>query len=119
MLTKILFTIGVILIVILVFRVKANRSQPAPSDSEEAGGSLSVKVVTIIVIVLLMAISSGIFFFQYQADNRIVNIRVISADGTSTDYQARQKSIRGRQFKTLDDRMITLGESDRIEMDDQ
>ncbi len=119
MLTKILFTIGVILVVILIFRTKTSRAKSASTDSEETGSSLSVKVVTIIVIVLLMAISSAIFFFQYQADNRIVNIRVVSADGTSTDYQARQKSIKGRQFTTLDDRMITLGESDRIEMDGQ
>ncbi len=119
MLTKILFTIGVILVVILVFRTKANRSQSTPTDPDEAIGSLSVKVVTIIVIVLLMGISSTIFFFQYQADNRIVNIRVISADGESTQYQARQKSIKGRQFMTLDERMITLGESDRIEMNGQ
>ncbi|MCY4051788.1 MAG: hypothetical protein OXE41_01025 [Gammaproteobacteria bacterium] len=119
MLTKILFTIGVILVVILIFRTKANHSQSRSTDSDETTGSLSVKVVTIIVIVLLMGISSAIFFFQYRADNQIVNIRVINADGESTHYQARQKSIKGRQFITLDERMITLGESDRIEMNGQ
>lgn len=114
MLTKILFTIGVILVVILVFRTKSGRVEASPSAT---GGSLSVKTVTILIIVLLMAISSAVFVFQYRSDNRIVNIRVISADGTSTDYQALQKSIKGRQFTTLDERKITLGESDRIEME--
>lgn len=119
MLIKILFTIGVILTVILVFRIKSGRVNPPPAESAETRGSLSVKAVTIMVIVLLMAISSAIFVFQYRSDNRIVNIRVISADGASTVYQARQKSIKGRQFETLDERLITLGESDRIEMEGQ
>lgn len=119
MLTKILFTISVVLLVIFIFRAKSTRAQPVSDESTETGGSLSVRTVSMLIIVLLLVISSAIFVFQYKTDNRIVNIRVISTDGSSTHYQALQKSIKGRQFTTLDERMITLGESDRIEMDGQ
>ena len=79
-------------------------------------GSLSVKTVAYLIVGILVIISATIFVFKYQSDNRIVNIRVIAEDGTSTVYQARQKEIKGRQFLTLDNKQVTLGESDRIEM---
>ena len=63
-----------------------------------------------------MAISITVFIVSYQSDNKIINIRVIAEDGMSTLYQAKQKSIKGRHFVTLDGRQVTLGGSDRIEM---
>lgn len=116
MLSKILLTIVVIATVILVYRTKAASRQRQPSEAP-AQGSLSVRAVAIAIIFVLIAVSSAVFFFKYQSDNRIITIRVISEDGASTVYQARQKAIKGRHFRTLDNRDITLGESDRIEMD--
>ena len=118
MLTKIFFTIVVIVIVALVFRTKAAPQKAKIVEQEESEGSLSVRTVAYIIIVALVVISSTIFYFKYQSDNKIINIRIISDDGTSTVYQAHQKSIKGRQFETLDHRKVTLGESDRIEMED-
>ena len=121
MLTKILFTLLVIIIVGLVFRTKTAARKPAPAqviEVQEQPGSLSVRTVTYIIIAALILVSSSIFFFKYQSDNRIIEIKVIAEDGTSTVYQARQKNIKGRQFTTLDNRNVTLGESDRIEMED-
>lgn len=119
MLTKILFTIAVIIVVALVFRTKAAARQPVKVvNVDESAGSLSVRTVSYIIIAMLIVVSSVIFFFKYQSDNRIVNIRVISDDGTSTVYQALQKHVKGRQFTTLDNRAVTLGESDRVEMEE-
>ena len=118
MLTKIFFTIVVIVIVALVFRTKAAPQKAKIVEQEESDGSLSVRTVAYIIIVVLVVVSSTIFYFKYQSDNKIINIRIISDDGTSTVYQAHQKSIKGRQFETLDHRKVTLGESDRIEMED-
>ena len=119
MLIKILFTILVITVVVLIFRIKASPARPKAVDSTEIPGSLSVRTVTLLILAVLMAISATIFIFQYRTDNRIINIKVFDTDGTSTIYQARQKSIKGRQFETLDKHLITLGESDRIEMKKQ
>ena len=116
MLTKILVTLVVIIVVALVFRTKTAPRRARVVEPAEQAGSLSVRTVAYIIIAVLVIISSTIFFFKYQSDNRIVNITVISEDGTSTVYQARQKFIKGRQFQTLDNRQVTLGESDRIEM---
>lgn len=114
MLTKIFFTLVVIIIVALVFRTK---NAPKVVKAAEQEGSLSVRTVAYFIIAALIIISSTVFYFKYRSDNTIVNIKVISEDGTSTVYQAYQKSIKGRQFQTLDQRQVTLGESDRVEME--
>lgn len=119
MLTKIFFTLLVMVIVGLVFRTKAGVTGKARVvEPVEQEGSLPVRTVAYLIIAVLIIVSSTIFFFKYQSDNQIINIRVISEDGTSTVYQAHQKSIKGRFFITLDNRKVTLGESDRIEMED-
>lgn len=117
MLSKILLTTVVIIIVILVYRTKTASRKPQKTEHVAVQSSLSVRAVTIAIIIVLLAVSSAVFFFKYQSDNRIITISVISEDGVSTVYQAKQKAIKGRHFRTLDGRDITLGESDRIEMD--
>ena len=119
MLTKILFTLAVIVVVAMVFRTKTTPNAAPVNPAIEHNSSLSVRVVTYGILGVLLLISAVVFIFKYQSDNTIINIRVISEDGTSTIYQAHQKTIKGRQFTTLDNRQVTLGESDRIEMDEQ
>lgn len=66
----------------------------------------------------IIALTSCAFFiYKWQLDNTVVSIRVISGsvDNTTT-YKALQKDIKGRTFTTLDGRLVTLGESDRIEL---
>ncbi len=128
MLSKILLTLVVIVVVALVFANRrsnpntssTNRSpnqapQQAPEPISESR-SLSTRTVAYIILGVLLAISISLFVINYQSDNRIITIRVIAEDGASTLYQARQKSIKGRHFVTLDGRQVVLGDSDRIEM---
>lgn len=119
MLTKILFTLAVIIVVALVFKTKTAPKTRVVEVSESQEGSLSVRTVAYLIIGVLIIISATVFVFKYRSDNQIINIRVIAEDGASTVYQARQKEIKGRQFRTLDNTLVTLGESDRIEMDDK
>ena len=123
MLIKILFTLAVVVVVALVFRTKAGqdrntKAKPVHREIEKSG-SLSVRTVAYGLLAVLVMVSAAIFVVKYQSDNRIITIRVIAEDGASTTYQAKQKTIKGRQFITLDDRRVTLGESDRIELMDQ
>ena len=119
MLTKILITLAVIIIVALVFRTKATPAASPTVKPPDEPGALSVRGVTYALLGILLLIAAGVFIIKFQADNKIITIRVISDDGVSTIYQARQKTIKGRRFTTLDNKQVTLGESDRIEMDGQ
>lgn len=124
MITKILFTLAVIIVVMLVFR---HRPKRAPGDNAAQAsnktaqrtnqpGSLSTRTVAYCILAVMMVISLAVFIVSYQSDNKIINIRVIAGDGISTLYQAKQKTIKGRRFVTLDGKQVTLGDSDRIEM---
>ncbi len=117
MLTKILITVAVIIIVAIVFRTKTAPTRSPTVEKPDESGTLSVRGVTYALLGILLLIAAGIFIIKFQADNKIITIRVISDDGVSTIYQARQKTIKGRRFTTLDNKQVTLGESDRVEMD--
>lgn len=119
MLTKILFTVIVIVIVLLVYQtrfkpVARTVQKMKPGDSTYLKPSKWV----IYSVVIVLALASGvIYFFKWQNDNSIITIHVVSVDQEEPAvYKALQKNIKGRTFTTLDGRMVTLGDSDRIEI---
>ena len=116
MLLKLLFTIVVVVGVALFFR---NRNEPAKAPQSRAAPAEvapSTRTVAYALVGILVAISVGVFVYKWQQDNRIINIRVTTESGEVVNYQARHKDISGRQFISLEDVSVTLGEGDRVEM---
>jgi len=118
MITKILFTVAVIVVVMFVFR---HRNQPPPVKNvtpvvPEQSRGISPQMLAYIFIVLIMLVSGLLYLFYWMEQNTIVNIKVIDASGDAYNYQAHKKSIEGKEFTTLDGRRVTLGDSDRVEM---
>ena len=117
MLTKILFTLAVIIAVALIFRVKSQTTRPAePSDDDQAAGGVSARFVAYTLLGLVIATSALVFVLHWNEQHRIMNIQVTDSQGQSITYQAYKKSIDGRQFMTLDGIAVTLGADDRIEI---
>ncbi len=118
MLTKILFTVLVIIVVALVFRQKnapkAARIEPPKQTKDQTG--IQTKTVIYALLGLIIAISTLLFVIHWQDQHRIINIRVTDTSGGITDYQAHKQSVQGRRFTTLDGREVTLGDNDRVEM---
>ncbi len=119
MLTKFLFTIIAIVVVLLVysasFRKKAHTVYKAKTNSRKP--NKVTRAVLYSCVVAIAVASSAIFFYKWQVDNTIVSIRVISGIAeNATTYKALRKDIKGRTFTTLDGRLVTLGESDRVEI---
>lgn len=115
MLTKFLFTLAVIIGVVIFFRHRRHRAPAQAPAAVEEGYSVSTRAVAYGLLGVLAGVSVVVFALNWHSQNRIVHIRVIS-DGAATDYRARHKSVKGRNFITLDGARITLGENDRIEM---
>ena len=119
MLTKILFTLAVVLVIILIYSAKfrsrvANTAQ-LKFASEQKGKSSHWAIYLVAAILALC--SAGFFYYKWQADHAIVTIRIVSNSNEKIDtYKAYQKDIKGRTFTTLDGRLVTLGDSDRIEL---
>ena len=120
MLTKIIFTLAVIVIEALIFRTK---TQPArlrhPIDDNKNSGGVSARFVAYTLLGLVIATSALVFVLHWNEQHRIMNIQVTDSQGQSVTYQAYKKSIDGRRFTTLDDVAVTLGADDRIEILDE
>lgn len=117
MLTKILFTLAVILVVALVFRVKntpaksATAAKPAPSK-----GGVSATMVAYTLLGLVIAISALVFVLHWQDQHQVIDIQVTNSQGEALKYQAYKKAIEGRRFTTVDGVSVDLADSDRIEI---
>jgi len=117
LLTKILFTLAVILVVALVFRVKstpaksAATARPAPSK-----GGVSAAMVAYTLLGLVIAISALVFVLHWQDQHRVIDIQVTNSQGEALKYQAYKKAIEGRRFTTIDGVSVDLADSDRIEI---
>lgn len=123
MITKILFTVVIIIAVAIFYRQKADSAQANERANSRAGSpgdgtenALPTRTLAYALIGILIAISVAVFGWNWQQSNKIVNIRVTSDGGEVISYQARHSEIKGRSFTTLTGVDVTLGESDRVEM---
>jgi len=120
MIGKILFTLGVILVVMLIWRTR----QPAPDQTR-----LPPRVINppsarrrgwfalAIAAAVLMLVASGLLLYDYWRDNNeVIVIRVIDArSGQAAEYRAQRGEIRDREFVTTDGRRVVLAETERLE----
>jgi hypothetical protein len=117
MLTKILFTLAVIIVVALVFRVKTQQPAQAVAPAGHCGACWGLGFDGGVFPAWASARNLGAgLFLHWQAQHRIINIRVTDGQGQTLIYQAYQKTIEGRRFTTLDGIAVDLGQGDRIEI---
>ena len=99
-----------------VLRRSARSSDCSSTAWPPSRAAPSTRAIAYVLIGILVAISVGVFFYKWQQDNRIVNIRVTTESGEVVNYQARHKDIDGRKFLSLKGVQVTLGTGDRVEM---
>jgi glucose dehydrogenase len=117
LLTKILFTLAVILVVALVFRVKNTPAKPAAAAKTAPNkGGVSAAMVAYTLLALVIAISALAFVLHWQDQHRVIDIQVSNSQGQVLKYQAYKKTIEGRRFTTIDGVSVDLADSDRIEI---
>jgi len=122
MITKIFFTMLVIIIVGMIFKSKSqskssprNQQKVAENPSTEPT-SLAPKTVAYMLVGLLIVVSGVVYYFSWSDSREVVTLRVISAGGTLSEYQAYRKDIKGREFNSIDGIYIRLADTDRLEM---
>ncbi|MDJ0738949.1 MAG: hypothetical protein QNJ91_04490 [Gammaproteobacteria bacterium] len=120
MIGKVLFTIGVILVVALIWRTRRPRSttggaeprliNPAPQRRWPLKG-LAIGALT------LMLLASALLLYDHWRDSsEVIYIRVVDASsGRSAEYQAARGDIGDRVFVTTEGRRIVLAETERLE----
>ncbi len=124
MITKILFTAAVIGIVFLLLgkrsRSGPREAPPAKVTAQRPGPLISPRFTRIAAYAVVVTMVLGMALFAYREwedASRIVNIRVINArTGDTVTYQAHKRDVEGRRFMTLDGRLVTLAEVERMEL---
>lgn len=120
MLGKILFTIGVILVVALIWRTRSSHgpaARAAPRLVNPPPARRSPVRALALGAVSLMLLASAYFLYEYWRDrNEVIFIRVVDAgSGRAAEYQAQRGDIREREFVTTDGRRIVLAATERLE----
>ena len=122
MLTKILFTLAVILVVALVFRVKNTPAKPVKPQAAQAPnskGGVTAAMVAYTLLGLVIAISALVFVLHWQDQHQVIDIQVTNSQGNTLKYQAFKKLVEGRRFTTIDGVSVDLADSDRIEIENK
>jgi hypothetical protein len=122
MITKIFFTMMVLIIVGMIFRSQSQSKDSPRSRQSNVGknkdepASLAPKTVAYMLVGLLIVVSGVVYYFSWLDSNQLVTLRVINAGGTLSEYQAYRKDIKGREFNAIDGTFIRLADTDRLEM---
>ncbi len=122
MITKIFFTMLVIIVVGMIFKSQSQtksspRNQQKTAEKSPAEpASLAPKTVAYMLVGLLIIVSGVVYYFSWSDSREVVTLRVISAGGTLSEYQAYRKDIKGREFNSIDGTYIRLADTDRLEM---
>ena len=121
MFTKLLLTLGVILIVVMVVRgqtqppkgAAAKPSPPPPSKSKPSTTRITAWTLVGVFVTLTLAYSA----WQWLGTREVVSVRVVNANtGTGIRYRAYRGDIGEHGFTTIDGRSISLAEIERLEV---
>lgn len=120
MITKILFTLTVIIGVILFFKTK--RGSPVtsrhPVKVEETENQKMFRQGAYLFLILMVISAAAMMVFNFFEHNSTVTVHVIDTQsGRQVTYQAQQQDIKSRQFKTINGRVVYVADSERIEVE--
>jgi hypothetical protein len=124
MISKLFLTI--LLIVGLIYYVRSRGSARPPEGRRREHIAtpparqepLVPRAILYIFIALMLLATSVILYFDWEKNYRVVTIRVINSDtGQVSEYQARRGDIDGRTFETLDGKVVTLADVERMELE--
>ena len=120
MIYKILLTIGVIVIVALVFRNKGNMAASTEGANSQAHFSLTrpVRIAAVITVVVMLAAATLWVVLSWRDATSVVTVSVVnSSTGTVVEYQAHRGDIEERSFRTIDGRTVVLADVERMELE--
>ena len=120
MITKILFTLTVIVGVILFFKAKRapQVTNRAAVKTVETENQKMFRQGAYLFLILMALSAAGMMVFNFFKSTSTVSVHVIDTQtGRQVTYQALQQDIKSRQFKTLEGRLVYVADNERIEIE--
>ncbi|HEA25655.1 MAG TPA: hypothetical protein ENH92_00885 [Ectothiorhodospiraceae bacterium] len=125
MITKILFTLFIIIAAMLFMRHKNGQGRRLQHEREaqqaqQVDNRKTAMFVAIAFVSLTLAVSAGLYYSHWKEAHRIFSIRIINSHtGSEQSYHVYQGDINGRRFRTIDGRLINLADSERMEVQER
>ena len=118
MLTKILFTIMVIAVVVLISKAGQRRKTVISGSSEtQPSGRRWIKVLAISVISLMIVASAMFIYLEWRSASEVLVVQVIDTrSGRISEYRVTRGKLEDRGFQTSDGRYVRLAETERMEV---
>jgi ABC-type Fe3+ transport system permease subunit len=119
MITKILFTLLVIIAALVFVRHKNSRQRQGggPDREQQAADRRRAMVIAIALVLLTLLVSAGIYYSHWQNEHRLFSVLVTHGNsGEVQRYTVYRREINGRSFRTVDGRLIHLADSERMEI---
>lgn len=122
MITKLLFTILIIVAALIFIR---HKNSPSPHDKNQELQRQAQRVaerrrawlVALGLVSLMVLSSAGIYYTHWREQHRLLSVRVInSLTGGEQSYRLYQGDLDGRSFRTTDGRLIYLSDSEHMEV---
>lgn len=115
MITKILFTIAIIALVVFSTRYLGSSKVPAKRGRNDSRGPMRLAAYAVIGMVIVA--SALWLILEWRSAHEILPVRVInSATGSVVEYEAYRTDIEARTFRTLDGRRVNLADVERLEV---
>lgn len=118
MLTKILFTIVVIALVLGLSNMgKKSRPRMVESNRSTAPNRRWIKVLAAAVISLMLMGSALFMYLEWQSAHEVLVVSVIDTrSGRTIKYRVARGRLEDRGFQSMDGRYVRLAETERLEI---
>jgi len=117
MLTKILFTLAVIGLVIVMVRFRDRPARATVPRTEKAAGKPWIKALAASVIILMLVATMVFVYLNWRDSHQIMQVQVIdSRSGRVSEYRVYRGQLQERRFITSDGRQVQLAETERLEV---
>ena len=117
MITKILFTLAVIGVIVGLarFRGRTGAVGVTPAQRQPKTGWMRWAALAVVMVMILASVA---FLYVYWRDaNQVVQVQVIdSLSGRVSHYQVYRGDLHEREFETVDGRRVILANTERMEV---
>ncbi|MDJ0880127.1 MAG: hypothetical protein QNJ56_00635 [Gammaproteobacteria bacterium] len=123
MITKILFTLSVIIAIFIFMRIKHENQATQSRKIKKAEPSENQKLFrqgAYLFLIFMVVSALAVMYFELGDRYAKVTVHVINTQtGQRVTYQAEQQDIKSHQFKTLKGRTIYIADIERMEIEPQ
>jgi len=115
MVTKILFTLAVVGVVIWLVRF---RQRPGPvAPPRQGNGARPVRVIALAVLAVMVVSGLAVAYLRWHDAHEVVRVTVIdSGTGRVSRYAVYRDRLKERSFETVDGRRVRLADTERMEV---